>query len=98
MILPLDLQTEFSQRWNGGVLDDRSGTSAANAGDVNGDGTPDVVMGAASGAGDLARRELPSGGGGHPGQGPAQLSRLRREAGNCECGTQYSCVSCPQRA
>ena len=51
-ILPLDLQSEFSQRWDGGVLDDESGTSAANAGDVNGDGTLDLVMGAASGAGE----------------------------------------------
>jgi hypothetical protein len=51
-ILPLDLQSTFSQRWDGGQLDDESGTTAANAGDVNGDGTPDVVMGSASGAGE----------------------------------------------
>jgi FG-GAP repeat len=51
-IPPLDLESSFSQRWDGGSPDDESGTTAANAGDVNGDGTPDVVMGAASGAGE----------------------------------------------
>jgi FG-GAP repeat len=51
-IVPIDLQSDFSQRWNGGSLDDESGTTAVNAGDVNGDGTPDVVMGSASGAGE----------------------------------------------
>ncbi len=42
-IPPLDLESSFSQRWDGGLLDDESGTTAASAGDVNGDGTPDVA-------------------------------------------------------
>jgi hypothetical protein len=51
-IVPIDLQSDFSQRWDGGSFDDESGTTAVSAGDVNGDGTPDLVMGAASGDGE----------------------------------------------
>ncbi|MEZ5119465.1 MAG: integrin alpha [Candidatus Nanopelagicales bacterium] len=45
-VAPLDLLSDYDVRIDGAVGEDRSGSSVAGAGDMNGDGYDDVVIGA----------------------------------------------------
>ncbi|TXH30602.1 MAG: hypothetical protein E6Q91_04800 [Actinobacteria bacterium] len=54
---PIDLVDGYNARFDGGAVDDYSGSSVAGAGDVNGDGQTDMIIGS-PGFGDATRANV----------------------------------------